>query len=97
MCGGLQVNVNTVDNIRTFTFSCMCDLVKFYGMALMPFKHYGCGGMRPNAYVFRHMDWNVFIKCQVYFSSLAYSTYIKTVILLVMSDSLDIKLEMRVN
>jgi hypothetical protein len=42
--------MSTVDNMITFSFSCICDLVGFYGIALMLLavlmKCYGCGGMR---------------------------------------------------
>jgi hypothetical protein len=42
--------MGTVDNMSTFNFSCICDLVEFYGIALMllaaRMKRYGCGGMR---------------------------------------------------
>jgi hypothetical protein len=41
--------MSTVDNISTFSFSCICDVVEFYGIALMllaaRIKCYGCGGM----------------------------------------------------
>jgi hypothetical protein len=42
--------MSTVDNMRTFSSSCICDLVEFCGIALMlleaRMKCYGCGGMR---------------------------------------------------
>jgi hypothetical protein len=44
----IQANMSTADNICTF--SCICDIMEFYGIALMllaaRMKCYDCGGMR---------------------------------------------------
>jgi hypothetical protein len=46
----IQANISTVDNMSAFSFSCICDLVEFYGAALMllaaRMNCYGRGGMR---------------------------------------------------
>jgi hypothetical protein len=42
--------MSTVDNMSTFSFSFICDLVEFYGIALMLLaalmNHYSRSGMR---------------------------------------------------
>jgi hypothetical protein len=46
--------MSTVDNVSTFSFSCICDVVEFYGIALAllaaRMKCHGCG--RTKAVVF---------------------------------------------
>jgi hypothetical protein len=66
--------MSTVDNMNTFSYSCICDRVELYGIALMlsATRMKCCGGMRAVVFLLnflRHLDLNLFIKCELYFCS----------------------------
>jgi hypothetical protein len=78
--------MTTVDNMSMFSFSCMCDLVEFYGIAVILLaalmKRCGCGGMR--AVVFHASSFYKYgskLKCllntRFIFASFVYLTYRK--------------------
>jgi hypothetical protein len=63
---GIEANIVAVDNISTFSFCCICDLVEFHGIALMllavPMNRWGYGVMRAVVFLLRflrNMDWNL--------------------------------------
>jgi hypothetical protein len=74
--------MSTVDNMRTFSFSYICDLAEFYGIALMllaaRMKCYGCIGIRLLFFLLPFLEtWieSCLLNASFIFASLLYLIY----------------------